>query len=158
VRLEEATPSESRSPRCRRQAVVAEQVADAGRGDPVAELEQLAADALVTPERVLPGQLEHQPPALGGKLRSAGTSAAAEPCPATMDQRPMPAENRGRPHQEQGPSRQSAAKGSQNQAIGGPPARPWSCASEDEQLLAENEEFEVAIGSGAAAEDKELDQ
>jgi hypothetical protein len=58
----------------------------------------------------------------------------------------------------EGSGRQPAARGSQDQAIGHPPARPWSCALEDEQLLAEDEDFEIAIGSRAAAEDKELDQ
>ena len=67
-----------------------------------------------------------------------------------MDQRPMPAEDGGRLHQEQSTGRQLAAKGSQDQAIGHPPARSWSCASEDEQLLAEDEKFEVAIGRGPA--------
>ena len=33
-----------------------------------------------------------------------------------------------------------------------------SCASEDELLLAEDEEVEIAIRSGAAAEDEEVDQ
>src|SRR5262249_19373431 len=84
-----------------------------------------------------------------------GAAPAAEGCPATMDQRPVPAENRGRLHQEQSASRQLAANGSQDQAIGGPPARSWSCASEDKQLLAEDEEVEIAISSGAAAEDEE---
>src|SRR5262249_36814180 len=40
----------------RRDTVGADQVADAGRGDPMAEFEQLASDALVTPKWVLPGQ------------------------------------------------------------------------------------------------------
>ncbi len=138
--------------------MAAEQVADAGRGDPIAELEQLAADAFVTPERVLPGQLQHQLPALGWELRSAGTAATAKRCPATMDQRPVPAENCGRLNHEQGTGRQLAAEGSQDQAIGHPPARAPSSASEDEQLLAEDEEFEIAIGSRAATEDEEIDQ
>jgi hypothetical protein len=124
----------------------------------MAEFEQLAADALVTLERVLPGQLEDQPPALRGKLRSTGTAPAAEGGPATMDQRPMPAQNRGRLHQEQGFSRQSAAKRSQDHPVSGPPARSWRRSSKDEQLLAEDEELEIAIGSGSAAEDEEFDQ
>jgi hypothetical protein len=53
---------------------------------------------------------------------------------------------------------QLAAEGSQDQAIGHPPARSWSCASEDQQLLAEDEEFEIAIGGRAAAKDEEFDQ
>ena len=36
--------------------------------------------------------------------------------------------------------------------------RPQSGASEDEQLLAEDEKFEIAIGAGAAAKDEEVDQ
>ena len=73
--LKEVTPGESCSAWCGRDAVAAEQVADAGRGDLMAEFEQLDANVpqLITPERVLPGQLQHQLPALGGKLRSAGT-------------------------------------------------------------------------------------
>jgi len=67
----------------------------------------------------------------------------------------VPAENCGRLHQEQGTGRQLAA---QDHAIGHPPARASSSASEDEQLLAEDEEFEIAIGSRAAAEDEEVDQ
>jgi hypothetical protein len=47
---QEATPGEPCSPRCGRHAL-AEQVSDAGRGDPMAEFEQLASDALVTPKR-----------------------------------------------------------------------------------------------------------
>ncbi len=70
----------------------------------------------------------------------------------------MPAEDGGRLHQEQRTGRQLAAEGSQDQAIGHPPARSWSCASEDEQLLAEDEEFEVAIGSWAVTKDEEVDQ
>jgi len=68
----------------------------------MAECEQLAADALVTPKWVLSGQLEHQLPALGRQLRSTWAAASTECCPATMDQRPMPAEVGGRLHQEQG--------------------------------------------------------
>ena len=44
----------------------------------MAELEQLAADALVVPEWVLPGQPQHQLPALVRKRRPAGTTAAAK--------------------------------------------------------------------------------
>jgi hypothetical protein len=39
---------------------------------------------------------------------------------------------------------------SQDQAVGHPPAGAASGASEDEQLLAEDEKFEVAIGRGPA--------
>lgn len=57
----------------------------------MAEFEQLAANALVPHKRLLPGQLEHQPPALCGKLWSTGTARAAEGGPSAMDQRPVPA-------------------------------------------------------------------
>ena len=70
----------------------------------------------------------------------------------------MPAEDGGRLHQEQGTGRQLAAEGSQDQAIGHPPARSLSGASEDQQLLPEDKEFEIPIGSRATAEDEELDQ
>ncbi len=70
----------------------------------------------------------------------------------------MPAKDGRRLHQEQGPSRQLAAEGSQDQAVRRPPARASSGASEDEQLLAEGEKFEIAISGGAAAKDEEVDQ
>jgi len=75
-----------------------------------------------------------------------------------MDQRPVPAEDGGRLHHKQSPGRQLAAEGSQDQAIGNPPAGAGSAASEDKQLLAEDEEFEIAIGGWAATEDEEVDQ
>jgi len=75
-----------------------------------------------------------------------------------MDQRPVPAKDGGRLHQEQSTGRQLAAEGSQDQAIGHPPARSSSCASEDERLLAEDEEFEIAICGWAATKDEEVDQ
>jgi hypothetical protein len=43
-------------------------------------------------------------------------------------------------------------------AVGGPPARSWCGASEDEQLLAKDEEFEIAISGWAATEAEEVDQ
>src|SRR5262249_33210536 len=49
VGLQEPAPRESCSSRCRWDAVAAEQVADAGRRDPIAELEQFAANAQVAP-------------------------------------------------------------------------------------------------------------
>ena len=124
----------------------------------MAELEQLASDALITPKWVLPGQRQHQLPALGRHPRPAGSPAAAKRCPATMDERSVPTQNRGRLHQEQGPSRQPAAQCGQDHAVGGPPTRSWCCASEDEQLLAKDEEFEIAIRGWAATEDEEVDQ
>jgi len=57
----------------------------------MAEFEQLAADVLVTPKWVLPGQLEHQPPALGRKRRSTGTAASAK----RSDDGPAPDASRG---------------------------------------------------------------
>jgi hypothetical protein len=70
----------------------------------------------------------------------------------------VPAKDGGRLHQEQGTGRQLAAERSQDQAVRRPPARASSGASEDEQLLAEGEKFEIAIGGGAAAKDEEVDQ
>ncbi len=87
-----------------------------------------------------------------------GTAAAAKGCPAATDQSPVPAKDGRWLHEEQGPGRELAAQGSQDQAVGHPPARSWCRASKDEQLLAEDEKFEIAIGGGAAAKDEEVDQ
>ena len=70
----------------------------------------------------------------------------------------MPAQDRGRTHQEQGARRKLAAECGQDHAIGCPPARPSSGASQDEQLLAEDEEFEIAIGSRATPDDEQVNQ
>ena len=59
----------------------------------------------------------------------------------------MPAEGGGRLHQEQ--DHASAVRVRQRGRRG---------SSEDEQLLAEDEKFEIAIGRGAAAKDEEIDQ
>jgi len=50
------------------------------------------------------------------------------------------------------------AECSQDHAIGSPPARPSSGTSQDEQLLAEDEEFEIAIGSRATSDDEQVNQ
>jgi hypothetical protein len=39
-----------------------------------------------------------------------------------------------------------------------PPARSSGGASEDEQLLAEDEEFEIAIGARPTTDDEQVDQ
>jgi len=67
-------------------------------------------------------------------------------------------QDRGRTHQEQGARRKPAAERGQGRAIGYPPARPSSRASHDEQLLAEDEEFEIAIGSLATRDDEQVNQ
>ncbi len=59
---------------------------------------------------------------------------------------------------EQGSGGELAAQGSQDQAVGRPPARSWRRSAEDEQLLPEDEKFEIAISGGAAAKDEEVDQ
>jgi len=64
-----------------------------------------------------------------------------------MDQCAVPAEDRGGLHQEQGAGGQPAPERGQDHAIGSPPARSSSGASKDEQLLAEDEELEIAIGT-----------
>jgi hypothetical protein len=57
LRADEPPPSRiSGSVRCRRYAPLLDDPADRGRPDAVAELEQFALDALVTPGLILPGQ------------------------------------------------------------------------------------------------------
>ncbi len=142
-----------------------EQVADAGGGHPMAELEQLAVYPHVDPERVLIRQPEHQLLALSRPLR-----------PPRPRRRPNAAERRrtcarcqprmvARLHQEQGAGRQPAAERGQDHAMGSLPARPSGCASEDEQFLAEDEqflaedeEFEIAIGTRSTTDDENVDQ
>jgi hypothetical protein len=124
----------------------------------MAEFEQLAADPHVAPERVLLRQPEHQLLALSRQLRPPGTAAAAECRPAPTDQSPVPAQDGGRLHQEQRAGGQLTAERGQDHSIGCPPARPPGGASEDKQLLAEDEEFEIAIGTRSTTDDEEIDQ
>jgi len=70
----------------------------------------------------------------------------------------VPAQDRGWLHQEQRAGGKPAAKRCQDQAIGAPPARPSSRASQDEQLLAEDEKLEIAIGSRATSDDEQVNQ
>jgi len=70
----------------------------------------------------------------------------------------VPAQDRGRLHQEQSARWKLAAERGQDHAVDSPPARPWSGASQDEQLLAEDEEFEIAIGGRATPDDEQLNQ
>ena len=155
---EELAPGERRSSRSGRDVVTAEQVADAGGGNLMAELEQFAADTHVAPARVLPGQPQHQLPALSRQWRPPGTAAAAEGGRAAVDQGAVPAQDGGWLHQEQGVGGQPTAERGQDQAIGLPPARSSGGASKDEQLFAEDEEFEIAIGARSTADDYEIDQ
>jgi len=82
----------------------------------------------------------------------------AESGPAPTDQRAVPAQDRGRSHQEQGGRGKLAAERGQDHAVGSSPARPSSDAPQDEQLLAKDEEFEIAIGSRATPDDENVNQ
>src|SRR5262249_35680529 len=84
------------------------------------------ANAHVTPKRVLPRQPQHQLPALGWQGWPPGTPAAAGSGPAPPDQRALPAQDRGRLHQEQGARRKLVAERGQDHAIGSPPTWAWS--------------------------------
>ncbi len=95
----------------------------------------------MAPAGVLPGQPEHQLLALGSQSRASGTTSSAEGSPATADQRAVPAEERGRLYQERDAGGQPAAERGHDRAIGLPPAWSSGGASEDEQLLAEDEEL-----------------
>ena len=73
-----------------------EDPADGRGGDPVAELAQLALDALVAPRGVVPGEPFDQRGDLVGQRRAAG---AVRVGPLPGDQASVPAQNRRRGHQ-----------------------------------------------------------
>src|SRR5712692_5065074 len=56
VSREKLRPRRTIAARCRRNAMTAQDAADGGRRDLVAELEELALDAAIAPTRVLPAQ------------------------------------------------------------------------------------------------------
>ena len=70
----------------------------------------------------------------------------------------MPVQDGGWTDEEQSAGGQPAPEGGQDHTIGRAPARWSSGASQDEQLLAEDEELEIPIGYRAAADDEDADQ
>src|SRR2546426_11855753 len=68
---EKLRPRRTIAARCRRNAMTAQDAADGGRRDLVAELEELALDAAIAPTWVLPGQTQNQVAQLwGSKITS----------------------------------------------------------------------------------------
>ena len=123
----------------------------------MAKLEQLASDALITPKWVLPGSVSTSSRHSAGIFGRPGprrrpnaaqrrwTSARCQPrTVAGCSKSRTPADSL-RPRA--ATIRRSAVR-----------QRARSGASEDEELLADDEEFEIAIGSTAAAEGEEVDQ
>ena len=124
----------------------------------MAECEQLAADALVTLSRILPWPAGApapgtQPEAAADRDRGGGRRLPS-------DDGPAPDASQGWWPAAPGAEHRLTACGQGQPGSGDrPPASEVvELSSEDEQLLTEDEEFEIAIGSRAAAKDEEVDQ
>src|SRR6266700_2242351 len=92
---EKLRPGQTIAARCWRNAMTAQDAADGGRRDPVAELEELALDAAIAPTWVLAAQTQNQVAQLIRDWRPASPRAQAEGGPMLAHQLPMPAEQRG---------------------------------------------------------------
>jgi len=101
------------------------------------QLQQLTLDAAIAPARILPGQARDQlveltGPSLIGVRRTASISR-----PLATDQLAMPAEEGLRADEQSGPgwAKENPARGGEQKAVGGPPARAADLAFADADLV-----------------------
>src|SRR5216684_2876887 len=137
--------------------MTAQDAADGGRRDLVAELEELALDAAIAPTWVLPAQTQNQVAQLIRDWWPASPRAQAEGRPMFAHQLPMPAEQRGG-REEQAPRWQSHAHCSQDHPVGRQQVRPLDLTTENGDLVAEGENLKVALGVRATAQDGQADR
>jgi hypothetical protein len=97
--------------------MTAQDAADRGRRDLIAELEEFALDAAIAPTWVLVSQAQNHLAQLIRDRRPTSPWAQAKGRPMLAHQFPMPAEQRGR-REEQAPRRQSRAQSSQDHPVG----------------------------------------
>jgi hypothetical protein len=98
LRPQELAPAGAGPTRRRLQARPTEQAADAGRRRSEAELCQFPADPAVAPARVLARKPQHQLPNLRRQRRTTNPRGRLTPLPT--HERPMPAQQRPRGHQQ----------------------------------------------------------
>src|SRR5436309_3183140 len=97
---EEGAPGQPRPAGCRRDAAPPQRGPDRGRGDVVAQLEELAADPQVAPAWVLLGQAFDQIEDRIGQARPAGSAPPAEDGPLAPDEFAVPSKQRLGPDRE----------------------------------------------------------
>jgi hypothetical protein len=160
VLADELPPGALTAPRCRRQAVAAEHLADGQVGAAVAKFAELALDPAVAPLWVLPGDPEDQLV----KLADGNRWLAARPSPVgrplVADQLTMPPQQRLGPGQERSRCRlgQDAADCGQYEPIGGLPADSADLSFQNAKLVAERQHLDAKPRGGAAADDQDLQQ
>src|SRR5712692_8713842 len=143
---EKLRPRRTIAARCRRNAMTAQDAADGGRRDLVAELEELALDAAIAPTRVLPAQTQNQVAQLIRDWWPASPRAQAEGRPMFAHQLPMPAEQRGG-REEQAPRWQSRAQRGQDHPVGRQQVRALDLPTQNRDLVAEGQNLEVALSA-----------
>ena len=140
------------------QAGGVEDVGDRGGGHAEAELEQLAADALIAPARVLAGEAADEV----AEVRSDGGPAtlAVSVSPLAGDQLAMPTQEGVGCDHEAAPSvaREHTAGGSQEGAVCGAVSRARHLALEDRQLLAEDDDLNGILGLAAPRHGRHLEE
>ncbi len=150
-------PSRTASTRRRRHQMPPQQGTDRGRGDAVAQLEQLALNPPIAPEGILPSQPEDYVLQLSRDRGPAAAGSLAEGSPAPARQLAMPAQEGGR-REEQAGRRQVAADGGQDQAITRGQFRTLDLATEDGQLMTQGQELEFALLLRFSSHQEEGDQ
>jgi hypothetical protein len=148
---QEPPPGGGRASRCRIQPVAAQRGPDRGGGDAHAKPQEFALEALVAPVRVLGGQADDQLLDLVVQRRS--SMAAMRVGPRAGDQAVMPAPQGVRGDQEARPAVawQDAADCGEQGAVGGFQPGSWELASQDGELLAQDQDLQV-LGGVAAGE------
>lgn len=150
---QELGPTRTRSPRCRRKAVPAQDVGDAAFRHRDAELSQLTHDAEVAPARVLPRQAHDERDRLLGKRWPSGTAVRVGPPPS--DKGSVPAQDRLGRDEERRPALsvdEACQRGDEC------PVRPGEAGSgdlaADRQLVPQHQDLGV-LGYGVHAVDRQ---
>jgi len=148
---QELPPGGGRASRRRVQPVAAQRGPDCGGRDVHAKPQEFALEALVAPARVLGGQTDDQ--LLHLLIQRRPACLAMRVGPRAGDQAAMPAPQGVRGDQEARPAVawQDAADCGEQGAVGGFQPGSWELASQDGELLAQDQDLQV-LGGVAAGE------
>ena len=131
--------------------MAAQNTSDAGRRNPVAQLEYLALDAAIDPAWILTTEAEDQLSELLREWRPATARTETDCGRMLTHQFTVPAEQGGW-GKHQPPGRQSQAESGEDNAIRRNELRPLHLASQNRHLMAESQNLEVALRLRAGRE------
>ena len=154
LHVQELPPGRAGAPcRCRRELQRPEDPADGGCADPVAELEQLALDPLVSPAVVLGGEPPGQRGDLGADRRPSGPVRAGS---LPGDQAAVPPQDSARGDQpvRSQPCWQEPGQGGEDRAVGPVQPGPRMGPAQHGDLVPQHEQLRVLGGRRPAGPDQ----